>query len=190
MKQLTLAIVGFARYGKRTRRAAFLGEMERVVRWSAPCALIDPYYPNPTMAARRSGSSGCWACISCSTGSICRTRGCKRRDSLAMRPFVGIYLGREPVPQETTVCRFRHLLEEHDLGGQLFDAAHRHLTRHSPDRQACWASSSVSSEQRTTKFDHNQPVVSQIVGLRASRGRNPLLLRSSRRTSPAVLCRI
>jgi transposase, IS5 family len=39
-------------------------------------------------------------------------------DSLAMRDFVGVDLGREPVPDETTVCRFRHLLETHDLGQQ------------------------------------------------------------------------
>ena len=49
-------------------------------------------------------------------------------DSLAMRRFVDIDLGREPVPDETTVCRFRHLLEEHDLGRQLFDQVQRHLT--------------------------------------------------------------
>ena len=42
-------------------------------------------------------------------------------DSLAMHGFVGIDLGRERVPDETTVCRFRHLLEEHDLGRRLFD---------------------------------------------------------------------
>jgi IS5 family transposase len=48
-------------------------------------------------------------------------------DSLAMRGFVGIDLGREPVPDETTVCRFRHLLEQHDLGRQLFDEVQRHL---------------------------------------------------------------
>jgi hypothetical protein len=34
-----------------------------------------------------------------------------RYDSAAMRGFVGIDLGREPVPDETTMCRFRHLLE-------------------------------------------------------------------------------
>jgi hypothetical protein len=50
-------------------------------------------------------------------------------DSLAMRRFVGIDLDREPVPDETTVCRFRHLLEQHDLGRQLFDEVQRHLTR-------------------------------------------------------------
>jgi IS5 family transposase len=42
-----------------------------------------------------------------------------------MRRVVGIDLGREPVPDETTVCRFRRLLEEHDLGRRLFDEIHR-----------------------------------------------------------------
>ena len=42
-------------------------------------------------------------------------------DSQAMRAFAGIDLGREPVPDETTVCRFRHLLEAHDLARRLFD---------------------------------------------------------------------
>jgi transposase, IS5 family len=40
---------------------------------------------------------------------------------------VGIDLGREPVPDETTVCKFRHLLESHELGKVLFEQVHRHL---------------------------------------------------------------
>ena len=44
-----------------------------------------------------------------------------------MRGFVGIDLGREPAPDETTVCRFRHLFEQHDLGQRLFDEMQRHL---------------------------------------------------------------
>src|SRR5215471_13482661 len=47
MKQLTLAMAGFERYAKTTRRAVFLAEMERVVPWSALCALIEPFYPKP-----------------------------------------------------------------------------------------------------------------------------------------------
>jgi len=47
MKQLTLAAAGFERYAKRTRRAVFLAEMERVVPWSTLCALIEPFYPKP-----------------------------------------------------------------------------------------------------------------------------------------------
>jgi IS5 family transposase len=48
-------------------------------------------------------------------------------DSSAMRRFVDIDLGREPVPDATTVCRFRHLLEAYDLGQPLFDEVQRHL---------------------------------------------------------------
>ena len=48
-------------------------------------------------------------------------------DSASMRRFVGIDLGREPAPEETTVCKFHHLLEEHGLARELFKAVNRHL---------------------------------------------------------------
>ena len=48
MNQRTLAMTtGFERYSKKTRRAAFLEEMELVVPWSELCALVDPHYPKP-----------------------------------------------------------------------------------------------------------------------------------------------
>jgi IS5 family transposase len=40
---------------------------------------------------------------------------------------VGIDLGREPAPDETTVCKFRHLLEEHQLGGAMLETVNLHL---------------------------------------------------------------
>lgn len=48
-------------------------------------------------------------------------------DSAAVRRFVGIDLGREPVPDETTVCKFRHLLEKHRVAERLFKAVGEHL---------------------------------------------------------------
>jgi IS5 family transposase len=54
-------------------------------------------------------------------------------DSAAMHDFVGIDLGREPVPDETTVCRLRHLLEQDDPGRQLVVPADV-LRRHVPER--------------------------------------------------------
>src|SRR5437868_15307080 len=48
-------------------------------------------------------------------------------DSAGMRQFAGIDLGREPVPDETTVCKFRHLLEEHQLGEQILGQVNLHL---------------------------------------------------------------
>lgn len=47
--------------------------------------------------------------------------------SRSMRAFVGIDLGREPAPDETTVCKFRHLLEAHGLGERLFAAIGEYL---------------------------------------------------------------
>src|SRR3954469_1661125 len=48
-------------------------------------------------------------------------------DSLAMRAFVGIDLGREAAPDETTVLNFRHLLEGHHLGDQMFGEVNAYL---------------------------------------------------------------
>ena len=48
-------------------------------------------------------------------------------DSVVLRQFVGIDLGQEPVPDETTVCKFRHLLEEHKLGGEMLETVNLHL---------------------------------------------------------------
>jgi len=47
-----------------------------------------------------------------------------------MRRFVGIDLGREPVPDETTICKFRHLLERHELGSAVFEQVHAYLEQH------------------------------------------------------------
>lgn len=44
-----------------------------------------------------------------------------------MREFVGIDLGREPAPDETMICKFRHRVEEHELGKPIFAAVNGHL---------------------------------------------------------------
>jgi IS5 family transposase len=50
-------------------------------------------------------------------------------DSVAMRAFAGIDLGSEGAPDETTVCKFRHLLERNQLGKVLLSAVNDHLHR-------------------------------------------------------------
>jgi transposase, IS5 family len=50
-------------------------------------------------------------------------------DSATMRVFAGVDLGQEAAPDETTVCKFRHLLERHKLGKQLLETVNRHLKR-------------------------------------------------------------
>jgi IS5 family transposase len=51
-------------------------------------------------------------------------------DSTSMRGFVGIDLGVEAAPDETTVCKFRHLLEKHKLGKNLLTTVNEYLRRH------------------------------------------------------------
>jgi IS5 family transposase len=48
-------------------------------------------------------------------------------DINSMRHFAGIDLGHAPVPDETTICKFRHLLERHKLGKKLFEEVNAHL---------------------------------------------------------------
>ena len=50
-------------------------------------------------------------------------------DSRAMREFVGIDLGREPAPDESTICNFRHLLEAHELGPQILATVNAYLAQ-------------------------------------------------------------
>jgi IS5 family transposase len=129
MRQATLATAGFERYAKRTRRAAFLEEMERVVPWSALCALIAPVYPKPGNGRPPIGVERMLRIYFLQQWFNLSDPGVEEAlyDSPAMRRFVGIDLGREPVPDETTMCRFRHLLEAHDLGRRLFAQVQRHL---------------------------------------------------------------
>jgi IS5 family transposase len=130
MKQQTLARAGgFERYSKKTRRPLFLKEdgagsaVGRTV-----CADRAGLCQGGERAASR-GRSRCCGFIFCSSGSTCRIRELEEAlyDSAGMRQFVGIDLGREPVPDETTVCRFRYLLKQHGLGERLFERVGDHL---------------------------------------------------------------
>ena len=120
---------GFERYGKKTKRALFLEEMEQVVPWAKLCGLIEPHYPKGSNGRPPVGLERMlriyflqqWFNLSDPAVEDALY------DSAVMRGFAGIDLGREPVPDETTVCKFRHLLEEHQLGGQMLEAVNLHL---------------------------------------------------------------
>ena len=129
MKQMTLATAGFERYAKTTRRAVFLSEMDRVVPWAALCRLIEPVYRKPGNGRPPVGLERMLRLYFLQQWFNLSDPAVEEAlyDSQSMRRFVGIDLGREPVPDETTVCRFRHLLEQHDLGTRMFGEVHRHL---------------------------------------------------------------
>src|SRR6516164_9605288 len=130
MKQRTLAMMtGFERYTKKTKRALFLAEMEQVVPWGELCALIEPHYPKAGNGRPRIGVGRMLRIYFLQHWFNLSDPGVEEAlsDSVVLRQFVSIDLGQEPVPDETTVCKFRHLLEEHDLGGEMLETVNLHL---------------------------------------------------------------
>ena len=129
MRQLTLAAVNFDKHSKLTRRAVFLAEMDQVVPWQELCALIAPFYPKaghgrPPVGLERMLRLHLlqhWFNLSDPAA------GEALYESVSMRQFVGIDLGREPAPDETTILNFRHLLERHNLGKALFERVNSYL---------------------------------------------------------------
>ena len=132
MRQTTLATAGFERYRKPTRREMFLAEMDRVVPWRQLCALIAPVYPNSGKGRTPVGLERMLRIYFLQQWFNLSDPGAEEAlyDSPAMRRFASIDLGREPVPDETTICKFRHLLERHALGSALFEQVHAYLEQH------------------------------------------------------------
>ena len=120
---------GFERYTKKTRRALFLEEMEQVVPWGKLCGLIESYYPKAGNGRQPVGVERMLRIYFLQQWFNLSDPAVEEAlyDSAVMRSFVGIDLGREPVPDETTVCKFRPLLEEHGLGGRMLEAVNLHL---------------------------------------------------------------
>ena len=127
--QLTMAGPGFEKYTKTTRRAQFLAEMDCVVPWRELCARIERVYPKPGNGRPPVGVERMLRMYFLQHWFNLSDPAVEEAlyDSPTLRAFVGIDLGREPVPYETTVCKFRHLLEEHGLGRAMFDAVTQHL---------------------------------------------------------------
>ena len=130
MHQQTFADEAFERYRKVTRREQFLRQMDTVMPWRELCAVIEPFYPKSEGAGRppkelemmlRIQFLQHWYNLSDPAVEEALY------DSRAMRRFTGIDLGEMRVPDETTICKFRHLLETHNLCGRLFELIAEYL---------------------------------------------------------------
>ena len=132
MKQQTLAMGqdrGFDQYRKPTRREQFLETMDRIVPWQALCAVVEPFYPKAGNGRPPIGLERMLRIHFLQHWFNLADQACEEAlyDSASLRCFAGIDLGREPVPDATSLLRFRHLLEKHKLGEELFAAAGRVL---------------------------------------------------------------
>jgi len=122
--QRTFASLAWNGKGKVTRRERFLAEMDAVIPWSRLVRLIEPHYPQAGQGRQPLGLEKMlriyflqqWFNLSDPQAEEAIY------DSESMRRFARVELGDEVVPDESTILRFRHLLEQHGLTHGIFDA--------------------------------------------------------------------
>jgi transposase, IS5 family len=123
-EQRTFASMAWEAKGKVTRRERFLAEMDAVIPWSRLLAMIQPYYPKAGQGRQPLGLEKMlriyflqqWFNLSDPQAEDAIY------DSESMRRFAQVELGDDLVPDESTILRFRHLLEQHALTKAIFDA--------------------------------------------------------------------
>src|ERR1022692_4497967 len=130
MRQLTLASQGiFEKHSRKGKREVFLDQMEQVVPWPELLALVEPHYPKAGNGRQPVGlkimlrTYFLQQCFSLSDPGMEEAF----YDSPALRRFAGVDLGVAAAPDETTILRFRHLLEQHELCGKILDMVNHYL---------------------------------------------------------------
>ena len=129
MRQITLAVGTFETYRKPTRRDKLLSGMAKVVPWQDLCAVIAPYYyPKGENGRPPVGLQRMLRIYFLQQWFNLSDPGAEEalHDSQAMCRFVAIALRPNPVPDEATMLKFRHLLKKHHLRKKLFREVHRH----------------------------------------------------------------
>ena len=127
-KQQSFSSLEQAHKKKRTKREVFLGEMNAVVPWARLEALITPHYIKP----RKGRPQMPLAVMLRIYFHHLSDPGVEEAfyDMHSMRDFTGLGFTQDPVPDETTILNFRHLLERHDLTHALFSEVSSYLEDH------------------------------------------------------------
>lgn len=122
MKQYTRTDIEYSRRKKKTRREEFLDTMNRMIPWDHWIDLIKPYYPSGKRGRPTRGIETMLRMYLMQNWFNLSDAGLEDAiyDSYAMRSFMNIDFYKEQVPDATTLLKFRHLLEEHHIGEQIF----------------------------------------------------------------------
>jgi IS5 family transposase len=122
MKQTTFASLAWSGKGKVTRRERFLAEMNAVIPWARLLGLIEPYYPKAGKGTQPLPMERMLRIYFMQNWFNLSDPGAEDGlyDSEAMRRFAGIELSEDVIPDESTILRFRHLLERHGLTERIF----------------------------------------------------------------------
>ena len=131
MKQISLFVSSFrAKKGKVTKREQFLSEMDQVIPWARLVKAIEPHYAKAGNGRPPMGLEKMlrvyflqqWYHLSDPAAEEALY------DSETMRRFVGIEHGQDTIPDESTICLFRHLLERYRLPDRIFGEVKALLT--------------------------------------------------------------
>lgn len=132
MSRPSLSDIEYGRRKRTTKREEFLRIMNEIIPWGEWVAYIAPHYPKGERGRPPMGTEKmlrmyllqCWFSLS--------DEGLEDAiyDSYAMRTFMGINFFEEQVPDATTLLKFRHLLEKHNIGKVFFNAIADTLERH------------------------------------------------------------
>jgi IS5 family transposase len=130
MRQLTLASQAiFEKHSRKSKREVFLDQMEQVVPWTELLALVEPHYPKEGNGRKPVGLTIMLRTYFLQLWFNLSDPGMEEAfyDSSALRRFAGVDLGVAAAPDETTILRFRHLLEQHELCGKMLDTVNLYL---------------------------------------------------------------
>ena len=130
MRQITFANQSrFEKYARKSRREQFLSVMDMVVPWRELEALIEPHYPRAGNGRQPVGLSIMLRVYFLQQWFNLSDPGAEDAlyESPVLRRFAGVDLGCAAAPDETTILRFRRLLETHELCGQILDTVNLYL---------------------------------------------------------------
>lgn len=129
-KQLTFATQNFRAKRRKTRRELFLDEMDAIVPWAELVAVIEPHYPTEGRPGRPPMPLQMMLrvyCIEQWFGLSDEGTEDALYDMESLRQFAGLELNETPIPDATTLLKFRRRLEKHGLTSAMFEAINAHL---------------------------------------------------------------
>ena len=128
MKQPTFSDVEYEGKKRKTRREMFLERMDGLIPWPQLEERVHPHYPKAGRGRRPYELSVMLRvhCVQLFYNLSDPAMEDLLYEAESVRRFVGLKLT-EPLPDETTILHFRHLLEKGQLGRGVFEEINAHL---------------------------------------------------------------
>ena len=132
-KQQSFADMEYGNRKRRTKRDDFLETMDEIIAWDEWSALVEPYYPKGKRGRPPRGVEIMLRMYLLQNWFSLSDEGLEDAiyDSYAFRKFMGVdFMGSGQVPDATTLCKFRKLLDENGVTKKIFEATKDFLDRH------------------------------------------------------------